>query len=1362
MRIERIIKRAAALGLAIILSAASIIPAYAEDAPAATDGKQEGQAILIAGTSKKDGVSNGLSAKIAAAAGGAENVEAIVWNDTYMNKESNGAIAVNTTSSITTSDGKTISPSDKYVHVWAWYDKDGSYTGAGTSGMAKTVYLYSNLRTVYVHSNSSGMFFDYLAGKNFSNLKKINLSTKELDWSYVTNMTSAFYGCSKLEEFDFTALNNFNYENVTMSRMFAKSGIKKITVPAGFTFATSTGIDGYWKKDGTTYTSYKLETSILSAGTYEKDTSLTKYDDGSDDHETSTYQADIVRNDSEVNNFWEIHNIGDKKVAFCIDGYDDNISDEELNEVRYDVSTKYPGATPTQGYYVRETYDKSKEKYHIDGTKVASDAYYNSEYFFGSSKVDKSQAEEYEKEAAAPGETLEEILTALLYWGPQVYGTKNETTGEYSITTVAQYKLLQNDIWHFTNHYGKEAWKNGASDTYKAKWAGKTYDSIPKNEKTTLYVYTSLNGCQNIISVGVVVPPEISKTKVTISKTDITGTQEIDNATLTITDKDGKTVVEPWNTKAGENKEVSLVPGTYTLTETTAPDGFAKTESITFTVKEDGTVTGTSVSTDNESGSSKVTMKDAYNKVKIWFYKLDEDGNKLGGAKIKLTLVSTIAGVENNAEYIKYCEENKTPFSKTIEFEPDGTDGAELTLYPGTYTVSETAAPKGYEKAESFTFKVDDNGNVTCFSTNDKNEKTGFYKFGASVILGESGNVTTFNKGEITKYDSEEAAAKADKAKYDEKNLDAIYMVDEQKTKTVKISKVDIAGKEIDGATLYITDKDNNIVKGKDGNELKWKSEEGKTHSVELKPGTYTLYEETAPDGYVKAESITFTVDSDGKVSYDGKDKQTTKDNATVPDDTVQMKDEYQKYVVTFVKNAEGDNGSYERLAGAKLSVKNKTDGSVVKTWESTADADYQITLSPGTYIFHEVSAPKYYSVADDIEFRVAIGGKVYTVADGKETEVKDQTVTVNGSSEKVKQIEMTDEKTVVKVSKVKESDGTSYLSGAKLQIKDSDGKIIEEWTSTSKPYTIKGKLIAGVKYTLHEASAPKGYEVAADIEFTCTGKDQTITMQDVATGTTPGKVIVKKVDSTSTSTYVSGAKLQIKDEDGKVVEEWTTNSNSHTVSVTLTVGKKYTLHEESAPSGYKTASDITFTASSSDQTITMKDTPTKSDTTTEKTKYTITIKKVDEDGDAVSGAKMQIKDSSGNVYEEWTTTSSAHTVSATLTKNKSYIVHEESAPSGYETASDKTFVYSKDTTITIVDKKKPSTSKTTTTTTTTNNDTTTTTTTNSTAKTQQTAKTARDNPTGDTANMAVWIGFIVVAAGTLAFVITRRNRKTK
>ena len=84
---------------------------------------------------------------------------------------------------------------------------------------------------------------------------------------------------------------------------------------------------------------------------------------------------------------------------------------------------------------------------------------------------------------------------------------------------------------------------------------------------------------------------EIENGGASISKQDITNKKELPGATLVVKDYDGN-VIEQWVSTNEPHIIKDLKPGIYTLTETIAPEGYIlSSETITFTVKEDGSIT---------------------------------------------------------------------------------------------------------------------------------------------------------------------------------------------------------------------------------------------------------------------------------------------------------------------------------------------------------------------------------------------------------------------------------------------------------------------------------------------------------------------------------------------------------------------------------------------------------------------------------------------------------------------------------------------------------------------------------------------------------------------------------------------------
>lgn len=80
---------------------------------------------------------------------------------------------------------------------------------------------------------------------------------------------------------------------------------------------------------------------------------------------------------------------------------------------------------------------------------------------------------------------------------------------------------------------------------------------------------------------------------VTITKSDLTDGTPLAGAIIEIHNEQGETIYRGVTDENGEMDEIELTPGTYTFTEISAPAGYEKSEeTITFTLSEDGEITG--------------------------------------------------------------------------------------------------------------------------------------------------------------------------------------------------------------------------------------------------------------------------------------------------------------------------------------------------------------------------------------------------------------------------------------------------------------------------------------------------------------------------------------------------------------------------------------------------------------------------------------------------------------------------------------------------------------------------------------------------------------------------------------------------
>lgn len=243
----------------------------------------------------------------------------------------------------------------------------------------------------------------------------------------------------------------------------------------------------------------------------------------------------------------------------------------------------------------------------------------------------------------------------------------------------------------------------------------------------------------------------------------------------------------------------------------------------------------------------------------------------------------------------------------------------------------------------------------------------------------------------------------------------------------------------------------------------------------------------------------------------------------------------------------------------AKEDIKSSTTGKVLIEADEiielkSTDAEGKITFVAdlpidAEYYVKELYAPAGFVNAEEVqEFAVSYAGE------------NEDSVVVDLTFE--------DEATTVEITKT-DLTGGKEIPGCKLKLVDEDGNTVDEWTSTEEAHVIK-ELIVGKKYTLIETQPADGYVTAESIEFTVenTAEIQKHQMKDDVT-----KVEISKQDIAGKE--LPGAKLTILDQDGNVVESWTSTENAHYIEM-LPIGK-YTLREETAPDGYLVANDVEF-----------------------------------------------------------------------------------------------------------------------------------------------------------------------------------------
>ena len=582
-------------------------------------------------------------------------------------------------------------------------------------------------------------------------------------------------------------------------------------------------------------------------------------------------------------------------------------------------------------------------------------------------------------------------------------------------------------------------------------------------------------------------------TTVEITKSDVTTGVELDGAKLTVLDKEGN-VVDQWTSVKDQPHVIKrlTVGEEYTLREEMAPYGYLKTTDVKFTLEDtaeiqkvemkDEVPTGLLIINKNGEFLDKVTLLDhvkgtvehlfeyvtgsltdvtfdvfaaedikAADGVSEDYFKADEkvgtittDSNgiaqmgDLPAGKYYVKEVKTAHGyvLDKEPRYVDLSyRDQDTPVITYDEKWQNARQKVKVTVLKkekdtervlaggvfGLYTSEDIKNAKGevlLEKDSLIEQRVTDEKGQITFTANLPVDG----KYYVKEIFAPDGFVTT---EEIQEFTFEYAGEDQAEVSYD-------FTFENQPT-TVELTKTDLTtGKELPGAHLKVTDSDGNTVD-------EWTSTEESHVIKELVVGKeYTMTETKPADGYVTAESITFTVENTAEIQK------------------VEMKDD-----VTKVQISKTDITGETEIPGAKLTILDKND-QVVESWTSTEEAHYIEKLPIGKYTLREEQAPKGYLLTSDVSFEVKDTGEIQKVA------MKDDTA-----------------KGKVILNKTDKSSGEP-LKGVEFELRDSKGKVLETLKTDaaghaeSKLYEIatfkNGKYDTAIKYYLVETKTLDGY----------------------------------------------------------------------------------------------------------------------------------------------------------------------------------------------------------------------------------------------------------------------------------------------
>lgn len=709
-------------------------------------------------------------------------------------------------------------------------------------------------------------------------------------------------------------------------------------------------------------------------------------------------------------------------------------------------------------------------------------------------------------------------------------------------------------------------------------------------------------------------------------------TTGLNNAELAVYDETGTVKIEgPWITN-GSKKNLTYtnyeVGKTYTLRETKVPAGYKKASDVRFMVDRNGVLS--IVGSEGYSSGNTVFMEDA--PVTLSFTKNNESGSAgLPGALMQLLDSSDTVLYE----FVSNGELQNIDCSMVVV----------PTSGYAYYSIREKSAPSGYEVAEDIQLALDTDGN--------------WHKVNTGAV--ESSVTTSVTMTDALKQNLYFAKVSS---------LDSSVRV---QGAVMKITDVDDSDKYIEWTTTSAAKKitvDNAYPAG----------------SFALIIGhTYIFEELQAPDGYKVAEAITFKVEGN-----------TTAPRMTIvsgdtsalyyDQQTIAMKDEPISVLLRKVSETDAI------ITGAYFDLYESvgTTDTLVKKDITTTPGEPTVTLT-GTYLkagstykLVETKAPSGYS---RLETPV-----IFTITDDGKVKIGSDIVVGN-------LIKVVNNERAFYIEKIDASTG-SQLAGVVFTISEKYGPEITRWTTAENEvkefkYTT-GDIEFNKRYILTEEVTVNGYTYAEEVEFYISSVDQLLHYGDNSV-VTDNLLIVENQPYTisvdkyvmGTATYLAGAKLQITDYNGTVVESWITGDNTHVVDVSKIKTSKtageymYTLTEVEAPELYAKAQPITFYVDKNGQVRTANNTVIANNTLAMYDEYLgIAISKQDVAGKEVPGAKLTITSSEDSTFTPitWISTSTPYNISRDLFKpGVTYTLTETAAPDGYAYAESIDFMIDAD-----------------------------------------------------------------------------------
>lgn len=639
-----------------------------------------------------------------------------------------------------------------------------------------------------------------------------------------------------------------------------------------------------------------------------------------------------------------------------------------------------------------------------------------------------------------------------------------------------------------------------------------------------------------------------------------------------------------------------------------------------------------SIEYQNQTVSKVLVEKETQDRVNMQKIQVFKSGEKDGISGYVKGLQGAEFTFKLYSEVNRVGWDNATTYA-VITTDKDGWANTPYLPY-GKYLVKETKTPKGYFTAPDFTISVTDDYSEYKDVEQIKRVNINNRPFSSQVKLvkvdKETGKNVTLNSASFKIKDS--------KGEY---VVQKVFGIKFDTFTTNSKNQITAISKEMGTASLPLS----------------------------LEAGTYTIEEIKVPDGFLELEQpVQFEIINQHDYDVD-EDKE--------PLLTVKIANARPKGKIILTKT-DKETGlpmqDVEYELTAKDDIINPVDGS--KVFSKGDIVCHSVTDSVGKIVIDNLFMGQYELRETLTNEGYVLSEKVHDIVlEQKDATTKEYVINVTESN-----IHPTGNVHIVKTDK----DTGELLSGvvfkltAKEDIYSLDGRhtlIYKSGETVSKDISEDGLYMTNELGEIHIADLPLGkYELKEvqgleeyytndtvyDIDLSYDHSDKTVYYTDVHVENVKSTTEISKIDATD-SKELKGAHLSLRDKNGNIIEEWISEEEPHVIRG-LHIGEQYVIHEDLAPIGYATASDITFTVEDGGAVtrVEMKDEVTKVD-----------ISKVDATtSQELEGAHLILTDKDGNIVEQWISGKEPHRIVG-LAVGKTYVLHEDLAPLGYQIASD-------------------------------------------------------------------------------------------